>query len=230
MLLPPGMRRHCLCPRRSSSRSLDDGRARVDCGDRPGRHQRWTRTRVVSPVAGSGRTTILMLPPCSRSGSKTALQAHTGPPALAAAGGRQNGPGFSRQHPTETCVVRKSLKKARRGSDGDWWLLPHRSRRALLTHRAPTSGHDVEPPVGKGVPQLRAGQPRAMSDGLEVSRNVLANKMDARASQLRCSTRLARRTGGSRDSGTRGRSRTWPTPREAAGVVLTPQRGTPCNS
>ena len=47
----------------------------VDRGDRPGRHQRWTRTRVVSPVAGSRRTTTLMLPPCSRSGSKTALQA-----------------------------------------------------------------------------------------------------------------------------------------------------------
>jgi hypothetical protein len=47
----------------------------VDRGVRPGRHQRWTRTRVVSPVAGSRRTTILVLPPCSRSGSKTALQA-----------------------------------------------------------------------------------------------------------------------------------------------------------
>src|SRR5918999_1419512 len=47
----------------------------VDRGDRPGRHQRWTRTRVVSPVAGSRRTTMLVLPPCSRSGSKTALQA-----------------------------------------------------------------------------------------------------------------------------------------------------------
>jgi hypothetical protein len=36
---------------------------------------------------------------------------------------------------------------------------PHRSRRALLTRRTPTSGHDVEPPVGIGVPQLRAWQP-----------------------------------------------------------------------
>jgi hypothetical protein len=47
----------------------------VDRGDRPGRHQRWTRARVISPVAGSRRTTMLVLPPCSRSGSKTALQA-----------------------------------------------------------------------------------------------------------------------------------------------------------
>ena len=47
----------------------------VDRRDRPGRHQRWTRTRVVSPVAGSRRTTMLVLPPCSRSGSKTVSQA-----------------------------------------------------------------------------------------------------------------------------------------------------------
>ena len=47
----------------------------VNRGDRPGRHQRWTRTRSVSPVAGSRRTTMWVLPPCSRSGSKTALQA-----------------------------------------------------------------------------------------------------------------------------------------------------------
>jgi hypothetical protein len=39
----------------------------LDRGDRPGRHQRWTRSRVVSPVAGSRRTTTLMLPPCSTS-------------------------------------------------------------------------------------------------------------------------------------------------------------------
>ena len=42
---------------------------------------------------------------------------------------------------------------------GSGHLTPRRSRRALLTHRALTSGHDVEPPVGIGVPQLRAGQP-----------------------------------------------------------------------
>ena len=47
----------------------------VDRGDRPGRHQRWTRTRAVSSVTGSRRTTMSVLPPCSRSGSKTALQA-----------------------------------------------------------------------------------------------------------------------------------------------------------
>ena len=47
----------------------------VDRGERPGQHQRWTRTRVVSPVARSRRTTTLMLPPCSRSGSATVLQA-----------------------------------------------------------------------------------------------------------------------------------------------------------
>jgi hypothetical protein len=32
---------------------------------------------------------------------------------------------------------------------------PH--RRALLTHRAPTSGHEVEPPVGTGHARDRAG-------------------------------------------------------------------------
>jgi hypothetical protein len=42
----------------------------------PGRHQRGTRWwRVVSPEAGSRRTTTLVLRPCSRSGSKTILQA-----------------------------------------------------------------------------------------------------------------------------------------------------------
>jgi hypothetical protein len=43
--------------------------------DRPGRHQRWTRTRVVPLGAGSPRTTMLILPPCSRSGSATLLHA-----------------------------------------------------------------------------------------------------------------------------------------------------------
>jgi hypothetical protein len=38
-------------------------------------HQLWTRTRLGSPVAGSRRTTTSVLPSCSRSGSKTALQA-----------------------------------------------------------------------------------------------------------------------------------------------------------
>ena len=47
----------------------------VDRGDGPGRHQRWTRARVISPVAGSRRTRMLVLPRCSRSGSKTASQA-----------------------------------------------------------------------------------------------------------------------------------------------------------
>ena len=48
----------------------------VDRGDRPGGHQRWTRTRIVSlPVAGSRRTMMLVLPPCSRSGSKTVSHA-----------------------------------------------------------------------------------------------------------------------------------------------------------
>jgi hypothetical protein len=36
---------------------------------------------------------------------------------------------------------------------------PHRSRRAELPHRAPASGHDVEPPVGTGMPEFGAGQP-----------------------------------------------------------------------
>jgi hypothetical protein len=59
---------------------------------------------------------------------------------------------------TTICVVRKSLKKRRRSSDCPP-LHPAQCRSALLTHRAPTSGHDVEPPVGIGVPQLRAEQP-----------------------------------------------------------------------
>src|SRR5688572_29097640 len=35
----------------------------VDWGGRPVRHQRWTRTRAVSSVTGSRRTTMLVLPP-----------------------------------------------------------------------------------------------------------------------------------------------------------------------
>ena len=55
----------------------------LDRGYRPGRHQRWTRARVISPVAGSRRTTTVMLPPCSRSGSKTVLQGRgTGPAGI----------------------------------------------------------------------------------------------------------------------------------------------------
>src|SRR5918996_900210 len=71
----------------------------VDRGVRPGRHQRWTRTRVVSPVTESRRTTILVLPPCSRSGSKTAWQAAHRPPCAAilpvVAQARVEGAGFA---------------------------------------------------------------------------------------------------------------------------------------
>ena len=59
-----------------------DRRARPCGSDRrrhgarsPGRHQRWTKTRAVSSVTGSRRTTMFVLPPCSRAGSKTVLQA-----------------------------------------------------------------------------------------------------------------------------------------------------------
>jgi hypothetical protein len=64
----------------------------VDRGDRPGRHQRWTRTRAVTSVTGSRRTTMLALPPCSRSGPKTALQAAHRPPAVAQFGNRAQQP------------------------------------------------------------------------------------------------------------------------------------------
>src|SRR5512147_2462891 len=37
---------------------------------------------------------------------------------------------------------------------------PHRSRRAELPHRAPTSGHDAEPHVGKGMPEACRWQPK----------------------------------------------------------------------
>jgi hypothetical protein len=66
---------------------------------------------------------------------------------------------FSGATSAETRVVREPLKYHGRARNGDCSPPPHRSRRALLTHRAPTSGHGVEPPVGIGVPQLRAGQP-----------------------------------------------------------------------
>jgi hypothetical protein len=46
---------------------------------------------------------------------------------------------------TVICVVRKSFKTRRRGRDGDCSPPPLRSRRALLTHRAPPSAHDVDP-------------------------------------------------------------------------------------
>jgi hypothetical protein len=46
---------------------------------------------------------------------------------------------------------------------------PHRSRRALLTHRAPTSGHDVEPPVGsRDEPNRRLGMGSPPTTGAEV--------------------------------------------------------------
>jgi hypothetical protein len=38
---------------------------------------------------------------------------------------------------------------------------PHRSRRAPLTHRAPTSGHDVEPPVVIGCRNFGLGSQRS---------------------------------------------------------------------
>src|SRR5512132_4599716 len=37
---------------------------------------------------------------------------------------------------------------------------PHRSRRAELPHRAPTSGHDAEPHVGKRMPEACRWQPK----------------------------------------------------------------------
>ncbi len=48
-----------------------------DRWDRLGRHQRWKRARVRSPMAGSRRTTILVLPPCSGFGSKAARRPRT---------------------------------------------------------------------------------------------------------------------------------------------------------
>jgi hypothetical protein len=56
---------------RSAPHACDSSTHMRRRGGGPGGHERWTRTRVRFPMAGSRRATTLVLPSCSRSGSKT---------------------------------------------------------------------------------------------------------------------------------------------------------------
>jgi hypothetical protein len=54
-------------------------------------------------------------------------------------------------------VFRNSLQLGRRDRGGDYSPPPHRSQRAELPHRAPTSGHDVEPLIEIGCRSFGLG-------------------------------------------------------------------------
>jgi hypothetical protein len=72
--------------------------------------------------------------------------------ALHQLGTAQADAGFSRQHPPQLVWFVSPLERRRRGRDGDCAPPPAQIPACAANAPGSTSGHDIEPPGGIGVP------------------------------------------------------------------------------